>query len=113
MDSAGLGTSFSMPRQSFGATANATAMGNSSFGFSSPAVRIPFARSHYSVVNDATTDTLQGRQHFASRTSAAPLPFQQRQHFPSQPSAAPLPFLGTPLPNWGGGQQSQCGDERA
>ena len=86
MDSADLGTRFSMPRQSFGATANATAMGNSSFGFASPAVNDPCACSYYSVVDNAIPDTLQGRQQFNAANSAAP-----------------LPFLGTPLPNWGGG----------
>ena len=88
MDTTGLGTRFSMPRQSFGATANATAMGNSSFGFASPAVRMPHPGLHYYVVNNATVDTRQ-----------------VRQQFNTSDSAAALPFLGTPLPNWGGGGQ--------
>ena len=58
MDRMDLGIRFSMSHQSFGATANTTAMGNSSFGFASPAVSIPYACLHYTVVGNTKPDVL-------------------------------------------------------
>ena len=85
MDGAGLGTMFSTPRQSFGATANATP-GRGSFGFSFPAVNGDFDRQHNSFAYDSVNPISQGRQQFGTQQTV-------------------LPFLGAPLPNWGGGRQ--------
>ena len=92
MDGAGLGNRFSMPRQSFGATANDTADVGSSMGGS-------FGFPSSQVGNEKSRARVNAHNIFS-------YPLQSRRSLGAHSTVTPLPFLGTPLPSWGGGQSN-------